>query len=159
MSIDITNFYKQHSIVTLRFILLHYTTLHFAVFILKGWESSESCPGVWNCGKSIRGCWIQMKPILQNITYAFWASTESNGWNCLLMYQIDGSMFADDNCKLFCAMVFSRIFPDSWEINSVWPYLYRSANRFRFDFGLYLLISLSWTINDFYRSTSISAKK
>ena len=69
------------------------------MFILKGWESSESCPGVWIGGKSICGCWIQMEPILQNITYAYWASTEPNGGNCLLMYQIDGSMFADDNCK------------------------------------------------------------
>ena len=110
MSIDVTNFYKRHSIVTLRFILfitLYYITLHFAVFILKG---SESCQGVWIGSKSIRGCWIQMERILQNITYAYWASTEPNGGNCLLMYQIDRSMFADDNCKQNSARTMIMVF-------------------------------------------------
>ena len=99
MSIDVTKFLQTalHSYIAFHSITLYYITLHFAVFILKEWESSESCPAVWIGGKSIRGCWIQMEPILQNITYAYWTSTESNGGNCLLMYQIDGSMFADDN--------------------------------------------------------------
>ena len=51
-----------------------------------------------------------MERILQNIAYAYWTSTEPNGGNCLLMYLIDGSMFADDNCKQNSARTMNMVF-------------------------------------------------